>query len=238
VVCCHTSSADVCTLLALSEGLGRGGVGSLAVHQQVQDLCGDIDQEAAWGLDNHFSQDSPSGFVCLGIPGLGTSGVFDVDQHRVGFLDQVVSDPLAQGVSVGHSDLFWSPDTFSGLGASLDQGLAVSLHVERPYVLKDPALTGQGAVVLAPGPDVVGHYLWTGHIELSLPDRSVDHECPACLVFFGHIQEEAAPCSDLVPSVSGLVSSEVLLLAVSLLAPGYLAELAPFPSVAVSDTPH
>jgi len=114
VVCFRTSSADACTLLASSEGLGRDDEDILA-GLRGRDPCGDIALEAALDLDTRSYQRTPSDPVCPDIPDQNTSGVFDVG-HCAGFLDHAAF--------VGHSDLFWSPDTFSDLDACLDQGLA------------------------------------------------------------------------------------------------------------------
>jgi len=191
VACCHTSSAGVCTLLALFEGWDKDGQGSLA-GLKVQDPCACIGLGAALGLDNRLSQDSPLVLVCLDIPGQGTFGTFGVD-HHAGFLGHAVFDPLAQHVSVAHNDLFESLDTFSDQDVFLGQTLAVSLLFERPSVLKDLALTDLGVEVL--------YSLLTDHIVLSWLDHSVDPSFLAFLVFFDHIQVEEVPCSDLVPSV-------------------------------------
>ena len=73
--CCHTSFVDVCTLLALSVDLDKDAQ-DIPVGQEVQDHGDGIDQgEAAWGLDSHFFQDSPSVKVVLDILDQGTFGV-------------------------------------------------------------------------------------------------------------------------------------------------------------------
>lgn len=131
VVYYHTSS-DACTLLASSAGLGRDDEDILA-DLRVRDPCGDIALEAALDLDTRSYQKTPSGPVCPDIPDQNTSGVFDVGQCA-GFLDHAAF--------VGHSDLFWSPDTFSDLDACLDQGLAGIPHAGAQYVLLGLALIG------------------------------------------------------------------------------------------------
>jgi len=88
------------------------------------------------GLDIRSYQKTPSDLVCLDIPDQNTSGVFDVGQCAV---------PLNHAAFVGHSDLFWSPDTFSDLDACLDQVLVENLHAGGQYALLVPALIGLGA---------------------------------------------------------------------------------------------
>lgn len=210
MACCHTSSVGVCTLLALSGGWDKDGLGSLA-GLKVLDPCACIGLGAALGLDSRLSQDSPSVLlVFLDIPGRGTFGTVGVD-HHAGFLGHAVFDPLAQHVSVDHNDLFESLDTFSDQHVFLDQTLAASLLVERPFVLKDLALTDLGVEVL--------YSLLTDHIVLSWLDHSVDPSFLAFLVFFVHIQVEEVPCSDLVPSVFDQVCSVAVHPLVSCLAP-------------------
>lgn len=152
----HTSSVGVCTLLALSGGWGKDGLGTL-VDLKVLDPYVCIGLGAALDLDSRLSQGSPLALVCLDIPGQDTFGTVDVDQHA-DFLGHAAFDPLAQHVSVDHNDLFESLDTFSDLDVFLDQTLAVTLLFELPFVLKDLVLTGLGVEVLHSGPEGVVYH--------------------------------------------------------------------------------
>ena len=205
-VCCCTSFAGVCTLLALSEDLDKDGQGNL-VALGVLDLGAGIGlDEAALGLDSHLAQDSLSVLVYLDILDQGTFEVVDGYRH-VGFWDHDVAVPLALHgvvVVVVHNDLYENPDTFSVLDVFLVQDLVVGLFEHLDDALKDLVSTDLGVEGVHPGPDdEVCHLLLTGHIVPSWLDHSAGPAYLAFLVSVGHSQQVEVLCFGLVPSVSG-----------------------------------